>query len=126
MFELLEHLPLEVGLGFIAHAYQCLSPGGVLIISTPNAHHANHVWRVELTHVRPWPGPDLYAVLQLSGFSKVEILRQYSRTAHRRIVAPFTRVLARIMEIDHAQTTLATRRSPCKRSSKTGALLIGF
>ncbi len=109
MQELLEHLPADLGMRFIEHACELLTPGGVLWVSTPNACHPNQVWRYEVTHVRPWPPSDLYAALRLGGFSRVTVYRQYLRglTWQRRAVAPIAKALYRVMDLDWAQAMLA-------------------
>jgi SAM-dependent methyltransferase len=112
MLELLEHLPLDVGLEFIEHARELLNPGGILVVSTPNPHHPNHVWRIELTHVRPWPAPDLFAALRLSGFKNVEVYRQYIMFSPRRkFILPIEKLLYRILELDHAQGLVGFART---------------
>jgi len=111
MFELIEHLSLNDGIEFMAHARQLLRPNCPLIISTPNAHHPNQVWRSELTHIRPWPANSLYAILRLVGFDSVKLVRQYFLSGRkRRLIAPLTKALYRILELDHAQTTIAIAR----------------
>jgi SAM-dependent methyltransferase len=109
MLELIEHLPQDVGVRFMEHACELLPPGGVLWVSTPNAHHPNSVWRSEITHVRPWPAPDLYGALRLTGYSQVTVFRQYLRglTWRRRAIAPLTKIMHRVMDLDYAQTIIA-------------------
>jgi predicted SAM-dependent methyltransferase len=107
MLELLEHVDADLGLRFLRHALEVLNPEGVLLISTPNAHHPNQVWRSSVTHIRPWPADDLYGVLKYVGFKKVELIRQYTASSKRRMVRPITKLLYRLMESDHAQTILA-------------------
>ncbi len=108
MLEVLEHLPQEVGVRFMEHAFELLPAAGVLVVSTPNAQHPNSVWRYEVTHVRPWPAPDLYGVLKLIGFSRVTLYRQYLRglTWRRRAVAPLSKMMHRVMDLDFAQTVI--------------------
>jgi SAM-dependent methyltransferase len=111
MFEIIEHLPLDVGIQFLSHARRLLPAGGVLVVSTPNAAHANHVWRADFTHVRPWPCADLYGALRLVGFGDVRLYRQFCGSWKRRIALPFYAPLYRLLELDPAQTTLAIARS---------------
>lgn len=110
MFELIEHLPLDVGVSFLAHAKSLLNRNGVLVVSTPNAHHPNQVWRTQVTHVRPWPAEDLYGVTRLVGFESVSLTRQYQFSSRRKFIRPITKVLYRCMELDHAQTIIAVCR----------------
>jgi SAM-dependent methyltransferase len=108
MQELVEHLPLDLGVEFMAHAHRILNPGGVLWITTPNPRHPNSVWRYEVTHIRPWPATDLYGALKLVGFREVRLYRQFLRalTWKRRAVTPLAKLLYAIMELDHAQSTI--------------------
>jgi SAM-dependent methyltransferase len=108
MQELLEHLPVELGVAFMEHAHRILNPGGTLWLTTPNARHPNSVWRYDVTHLRPWPATDLYGALRLIGFRDVRLYRQYLRglTWRRRVVAPLAKLLYNVMELDHAQSTI--------------------
>jgi SAM-dependent methyltransferase len=110
MFEIIEHLPLDVGIDFLAHARRLLNPHGVLIVSTPNAAHANQVWKADFTHVRPWPWADLYGALRLVGFDDVQLYRQFFGSWKRRLALPLYAPLYRLLELDPAQTTLAVAR----------------
>ncbi len=112
MLELIEHLPLETGLRFIQHAIKLLNPGGVLVIGTPNAHHPNWVWSSCMTHVRPWPVQDLWAVCTLAGLAPVEAYRQMLVTPRRRIVLPAQLALSKFIGIDPAQGLMLFARKP--------------
>lgn len=103
MFELIEHIPADLGIRFMQHARLILNPGGVLLMSTPNSHHPNHIWRASVTHIRPWPADDLYGALQYCGFGTVQVFRQYIAWPRRRIIKPLTKLLYKVMELDHAQ-----------------------
>jgi SAM-dependent methyltransferase len=110
MLELIEHLPLKLGLRFLAHAIDLLNPGGVLVVGTPNAAHAHRVWSADFTHVRPWPAADLWAVLLVGGLDDVEIYRQMLTNRKRQITMPLQVALARLLEIDPAHGLLAFGR----------------
>jgi len=112
LLELLEHLDLTEGIRFIEHAACLLNPGGLLVVSTPNAAHPNQVWRSEVSHVRPWPAADLFAHLKCAGFDKVEIYRQYLASRRRRRVRQIVKLLYRLMELDHAQSLMAFAWKP--------------
>jgi 2-polyprenyl-3-methyl-5-hydroxy-6-metoxy-1,4-benzoquinol methylase len=107
MFELLEHMDADAGICFLEHAHGLLNPGGRLIVSTPNADHPNHVWRIEVAHVRPWPVADLFAAMKLVGFSTVKTFRQFAAEGRFALIAPLHKALYRVMALDHAQTTIA-------------------
>jgi SAM-dependent methyltransferase len=121
MLEVIEHLPLDKGIDYMTHAMRLLQPGGRLIISTPNASHPNHVWRVEVAHIRPWPAADLYGVLCLLGFRDVQLYRQFLvASAKRRVFMGVEKALYRIMELDHAQGLIAiARRSSYRRRQRS-------
>jgi SAM-dependent methyltransferase len=108
MQELLEHLPVDLGVSFMEHAHRLLTPGGVLWITTPNARHPNQVWRYDVTHIRPWPYHDLHGVLRLIGFTSVQGYRQFVRPPSwkRRLTTPVSKALHAIMELDHAQSLI--------------------
>jgi SAM-dependent methyltransferase len=110
MFEVIEHLPLETGFQFLTQAKRLLNPGGVLVLSTPNAAHANHIGRADFTHVRPWPRADLYGALRLVGFGDVRLYRQFYGSWKRRAALPLYTPLFRLLDLDPAQTTLAVAR----------------
>src|ERR1035437_7462494 len=73
MLELIEHLPLELGRRFIEHAIELLNPGGVLVIGTPNTLHPNWLWSGCVTHIRPWPVQDLWAMCKIGGLTRAEV-----------------------------------------------------
>jgi len=112
MLELIEHLPAELGLRFIEHAIELLNPGGMLVIGTPNAHHANWTWRTCFTHVRPWPMQDLWAICTLGGLAPVEVYRQMLVSRRRRAVLPAQRLVSKLLGLDVAQGIVVFARKP--------------
>lgn len=112
MLELIEHLPLEVGLNFIEHAVKLLNPGGVLMIGTPNTHHPNWVWSSCMTHIRPWPVQDLWAVCTLSGLTQVEAYRQMLVTPRRRPLLPIQLAFCKLLGLDPAHGIMLFANKP--------------
>jgi hypothetical protein len=112
MLELIEHLPLELGLRFIQHAIGLLNPGGVLVIGTPNPHHPNWVWSTCFTHVRPWPAQDLWATCRVAGLTDVFIYRQMLVSPRRRIILPLQLALSKLLGIDPAQGLILFAHKP--------------
>ncbi len=110
MLDLLEHLPLEQGLRFIAHAAEVVEPGGVLVVSTPNPAHPTSLQATDVTHVRAWPAHDLYGLLTLAGF-EVEVHRLLHCAAARRGLVPAQKALARILGVDPADHLLVFART---------------
>lgn len=112
MLELIEHLPLELGLRFIEHAIELLNPGGVLVIGTPNAHHAHWLWSSCFTHVRAWPAQDLWAICKIAGLTRVAIYRQMLVPPRRRVVLPLQLGLAKLVGLDPAHTLMLFAHKP--------------
>jgi SAM-dependent methyltransferase len=110
MLELLEHLPLELGIRFIEHAFRLLQPGGTLVIGTPNPRHAHQVWSADFTHIRPWPAHDLWAVCSILGFGTVEVYRQMITTPKRDLALPLQLGLSKLLNLDPAYGLLAFAR----------------
>lgn len=79
-------------------------PEPVSMREAPNPHHTNQVWHAELTHVRPWPAPDLYGVLRMVGFRQVDVYRQFHCCGgRRRLILPLQKLVCRLIEMDYAQ-----------------------
>jgi SAM-dependent methyltransferase len=116
MLELLEHLPLELGLRFIEHAIELLNPGGVLVIGTPNTHHPHWVWSSCVTHIRPWPVQDLWAICKLGGLTQVAVYRQMLVTPRRRVLLPAQLALSKLLGIDPAYGLLLFARKPASQA----------
>ncbi len=76
-FHLVEHLPMDTLRVLFAEAWRALTPGGRLLIETPNPQNlivGSCNFYLDPTHVRPIP-PDLLAFLaEFSGFTDVRIL----------------------------------------------------
>jgi SAM-dependent methyltransferase len=112
MLELIEHVPAELGVRFVAHAAELLNPGGVLVISTPNPSHAHQSWSPDFTHIRPWPAHDIWALGEAVGFERVEVYRQMFVPRRRRIVIPLQRALCKVLELDPAHGLVAFAHKP--------------
>jgi SAM-dependent methyltransferase len=102
MLELIEHIPADLGVRFMAHAAELLNPGGMLVVSTPNPRHAHKTWSADFTHVRPWPEVDLWALGTVLGFEQVDVYRQMLIPPRRRIVVPLQQALCKVLELDPA------------------------
>jgi SAM-dependent methyltransferase len=115
MLELIEHLPVEIGLRFLDHGINLLHPGGVLVLGTPNPAHAHWFWSADFTHVRPWPARDLWAILLIAGLEDVEVYRQMLTNRRRQLTMPLQTALSKLLELDPAQGLLAFGRKPRAR-----------
>ncbi len=69
MLEMVEHMPLDVFFQYLDFCEKHLNPGGTIVISTPNAGHLNQVWKHDMTHIRPYPLRDLFALFTARGFA---------------------------------------------------------
>ena len=108
MFELIEHLPIELSLKYLEKAYKLLKKGGRLFLSTPNVDHINALWRSNIGHIKQYPIRDLYAILRLMNF-KGEINlyliyhRPYRHTIKLKIKEILKIFISKIMDVDYAR-----------------------
>ena len=110
MLEMIEHVPLEAGVGLLADARERLKPDGKLIVATPNIHHPNRFW--DTTHVTPWRYDELGAALLGTGYNVVEVWRLYNAGALDRWLRRSIGVwLHRYLGVDFA-TSIAVVATP--------------
>lgn len=67
--DVLEHLPLDAGLGLVRRMISLLSPGGALVIQTPNAAYLPSPLAWDMTHVQLYNIQDLWAFLTCEGLA---------------------------------------------------------
>jgi O-antigen chain-terminating methyltransferase len=82
-FHLVEHLPFDQTLHLIEAAYRVLTPGGLLILETPNPENlvvGGCTFWYDPTHIRPLPPAMLRFYVESAGFSPVKTARFYLRT----------------------------------------------
>jgi hypothetical protein len=65
--DVIEHLPLEEGLGLVNTLIGMLDENGVLIVQTPNARCANNPLSWDMTHLHLYNINDLWAYLATAG-----------------------------------------------------------
>lgn len=74
MFEIIEHLPLEEGASLLTSVVALLTPGGLLLLSTPNVYHPNtKYW--DMTHRSFYSYDQLAALVSWAGLRVEEIYR---------------------------------------------------
>lgn len=75
-YQVVEHLPPAALARLVALAAVKLAPGGRLLLETvnPESVYAMKWFWMDLTHVRPVPGPSLAQLLSVSGFRDVDVL----------------------------------------------------
>lgn len=77
-FHISEHLPFPVLVNLAQEAYRALSPGGLLILETPNSENlqvASSTFYLDPTHTNPIPSQLLSFLLSHSGFGTTDVLR---------------------------------------------------
>jgi SAM-dependent methyltransferase len=77
-FHVVEHMPFEQLQTLVVEAYRVLTPGGILILETPNPENitvATSSFYLDPTHQRPIPPLLLSFVGEYAGFERVKILR---------------------------------------------------
>jgi hypothetical protein len=65
--DVIEHIPLEGGLSLLDRLARALSPGGVLVVQTPNALCSRDPLGWDMTHVQTYNVADLWAFLTSLG-----------------------------------------------------------
>lgn len=107
LFNLLEHLSFETGLEYLTKAQDVLENNGLLFISVPNVWHPNHMWRCDITHIKPYPFQDLFALLSYMGFKEIEMYRIYHRpyrfSLKHYIINKLKILFHEIMELDYTK-----------------------
>ena len=107
LFNLLEHLPFDKGLEYLTKAHDVLKSDGLIFISVPNIWHPNHMWRCDITHIKPYPFQDLYALLSYMGFIEIEIFRIHHRpfrfSLKNYLIHILRAKLHQIMDIDYTK-----------------------
>ncbi|MDR3352046.1 MAG: class I SAM-dependent methyltransferase [Zoogloeaceae bacterium] len=76
-FQVIEHLPPETLLAFVASAQRVLRPGGLLLCETPNPGNLRVGacnFYMDPTHQRPIPAPFAEFIARYSGFAETRIL----------------------------------------------------
>lgn len=72
-FHVAEHLPFNQLIALCREAYRALSPGGLLILETPNSeniHVASSTFHLDPTHSTPLPSKLLTFLMEFVGFSR--------------------------------------------------------
>ncbi len=90
-FHVAEHLPFDDLLTLVTEAHRVLTPGGLLILETPNPENlvvAAHNFYVDPTHQRPLPPVLLDFTTEYGGFERSRILRLQENEALSRSDAP--------------------------------------
>ena len=104
--ELIEHLPLDDALRLLTDIRTRLTPGGVLLLSTPNVFCPGRYLR-DATHVTPFAYDELGGALLHTGYDIQGLYRVIPGTVAARIGKAILSPLGRALGIDHAPSIAA-------------------
>jgi len=110
LFELIEHLSPENGLAMLKDIKSLMTPGGKVIIGTPNLYHP-HRYFGDITHKTPYKYEELGAVMSMAGYSGLEFYRVYNDAFIRRLFRlTIGKRLHRYLDVDFAPGVIALGR----------------
>ena len=95
--DVIEHLPLREGLTMVRKMISLLTPGGVVIVQTPNAAYLPDPRSWDMTHLHVYNAGDLWAYLTCEGLD-VQLYRVALRDEH-----PAPLVSARLAITDYVK-----------------------
>lgn len=112
MYEVIEHVSPELAVDILSKCFQHLSPGGYLLVTTPNIYYPPGFLR-DATHITPWCYDELGGVASLCGFEVDKIYRLYKESIFKMFIR---RVLAyplfRLLRIDISKQIMLVARKP--------------
>jgi O-antigen chain-terminating methyltransferase len=76
-FHVVEHLPIDTVVSFLDQALRVLTPGGVLILETPNPRNVlvgSCNFYLDPTHRNPFPSEALQLLVETRGFERIDVL----------------------------------------------------
>ncbi|MBI2373520.1 MAG: methyltransferase domain-containing protein [Deltaproteobacteria bacterium] len=117
--EVVEHLTLDEIERWLLRLSELLSPGGILILTTPNVYHPPAFLR-DATHRTPLAHDELGGLLEAAGFTVEHIFRIHYAPPLRRLAVRFCfGWLFRLLGLDFARQILAIARVPAKDRART-------
>ncbi len=112
MFEVIEHVTVDIAHDILEKAYDVLAPGGTLMITTPNIYYPPGYLR-DATHITPWCYDELGGIASLAGFRVKKIYRLYNESWIQRLIR---RVLCyplfRLLGIDYSRQIMLVAQKP--------------
>ena len=106
LFEVIEHLELKEGIQLLRNIFKLLTPGGRLILTTPNIFNPGRFWR-DATHRVAYCYDELGGLLLAQGFYIKAIYRTYNDALHRYLFRVYIMTpLHRYLGIDYAKSIL--------------------
>jgi hypothetical protein len=114
--DVIEHLPLEGGLGLLTRLLGLLTPDGVLVVQTPNARCVRHPLSWDMTHLHVYNLPDLWAFFRARGLGvdgyRVAFGRPGGSLRARAVGLVGKYVAARLLGCDYADNIALVVRAP--------------
>ena len=103
-FQIIEHMYFEDFLELMPKLTSLINPGGYLAISSDNPAHPNHLWNVQMGHLKSYPYTDLHKYLQTIGYKydASEIVLQYvaEDTLKNKLLYKIRKSCSRILGFD--------------------------
>ena len=110
--EVIEHLEFNEGMEFLKRLRDFITPGGKIIVTTPNIHHPN-IWWSDSDHKTPYGFDVLGGALTWVGFDVEDIYRIYNDQFLRRLIRLYIMApLHSYLDVDFAKSivVVAVRR----------------
>ncbi len=112
MFEVIEHLTIDMAFQILSRCYDLLDTNGIMLITTPNIYYPPAFLR-DITHITPWAYDELAGFGKLIGFEVSDIYRLYHDALHRKIVRRYLlHPLHKLIGIDYAKQVAVLLRKP--------------
>jgi SAM-dependent methyltransferase len=112
MFEVIEHLSIEIAYQTLSRSYDLLKPDGMMLITTPNIYYPPAFLR-DVTHITPWAYDELAGFGKLFGFEVMGIYRLYHNALHRKILRRLLlHPLHKLIGIDYAKQVAVLLHKP--------------
>ena len=109
--EVIEHLPASAVPAFVKELYRLTSPGGRVVLTTPNVCHPTIFWR-DFSHQTPIHYYDLAGLLSYGGYTDIAIYRLTKLTLYKRLTAWWYAALLDLLHCDFAQSIMAVATKP--------------
>ncbi|HOJ70408.1 MAG TPA: methyltransferase domain-containing protein [Syntrophorhabdaceae bacterium] len=104
LFEVIEHLSLQDGIGLLKRLYELTKENGIIIASTPNIFNPSRFMR-DATHKTFYAYDELCGIMNLAGYNITAVYRSYNDAFHRYILKVYLMgFMFRFFGIDYANS----------------------
>jgi len=104
LFEVIEHLSLQDGIGLLKRLYNLTREQGIIIASTPNIFNPSRFMR-DATHKTFYAYDELSGIMNLAGYNITAVYRSYNDAFHRYILKVYLMgFLFKFFGIDYANS----------------------